>query len=95
MVLTGHGAIEGETRNLTVDGLFICCEEPIQLNEICPMSIDPPDHQTIEVAGKVIWSDFYAVDDRDTAFGTGICFVEISDGDRHFLEDVVSAHPQQ
>jgi hypothetical protein len=94
-LFTDHGAIEAETRNVSVDGIFICCEEPLQLNEICPMSIEPPDHQTIDVSGKVIWSDFYAVDDRDNAFGTGICFVEISDGDRHFLEDVLSAHPQQ
>ena len=93
-VLTGHGTIEGETRNITVDSIFICCEEPLRLNEIFPMSISPPNHQMIEVTGKVIWSDLYAVDDRNTAFGTGICFVKISDGDRHFFKDVVSVHPE-
>lgn len=87
--------IEGETRNVTSDGILICCEEPLRLNEICPMSISPPDHQLIEVTGKVIWSDFYAVDEQSTAFGTGICFVKISEVDRHFFRDMVSDHPHQ
>jgi len=93
-VFTDRSTIEGETRNVTVDGIFICCEEPLRLNEIFPMSISPPNHQTVEVTGKVIWSDLYAVDEKNTAFGTGICFVKISDGDRHFFEDVVSVHPE-
>ena len=93
-VLTDHGTIEGETRNITVDGIFICCEEPLQLNEIFSISISPPNQQTIEVTGKVIWSDFYAVDEENTAFGTGICFVKISNRDRHFFKDMVSVHPE-
>ena len=42
----------------------------------------------------VLSADLYAVDDQDTAFGTGICFAKISDGDRHFFKDVVSVHPE-
>lgn len=94
-VLTGHGATEGETRNITVNGIFICCEEPLQVNEVFSLSISPPNHYSVEVPGKVIWSDLYAVDEQNTAFGTGICFVKISDGDRHFFEDVLPAHPEQ
>lgn len=93
-VLTGHSATQGETRNITVNGVFICCEEPLQLNEVFSLSISPPNHNPVEVTGKVIWSDLYAVDEQNTAFGTGICFVKISDRDRHFFEDVVSAHPE-
>jgi len=93
-VFTDHGMIKGETGNITVDGIFICCEEPLRLNEIFPASMDPPNHQTIWFTGKAIWSDFYAVDDQGTAFGTGICFVKVSDGDRHFFDQVVSAHPE-
>ena len=93
-VFTNRGMIEGETRNISGDGIFICCEEPLRLNEIFPASMGAPNHQTIWFTGKVIWSDLYAVDDRDTAFGTGICFVKIADGDRHFFSQVVSAHPE-
>jgi hypothetical protein len=82
--------VEGETINITADGVLISCDEPLQLNEVLRISIKPPNHQGIEVTGKVIWSDHYAIDEQDTTFGMGICFVKISDVDRHFLKDFVS-----
>lgn len=89
-----RSTIEGETRNITVDGMLICCDEPLPLNEILSMSIMPPNHQAMNVVGKVIWSDLYAIDEENTTLGMGLCFVKISDGDRHFLKDVASVHPE-
>jgi hypothetical protein len=91
----GEEIIEGETINIAVDGVLINCEEPLQLDEILRISINPPNHQGIEVNGKVIWSDRYAIDERDTAFGMGICFVKITEVDRHFLKEFVSAYSKQ
>ena len=91
-VSTDEGTIKGATRNISVDGICIHCEKPIRLNEIYPMSILPPNHQIIELTGKVIWSDFYGIDDKDTAVALGVSFVEISDEHRHFFNDVVSVH---
>jgi len=93
-VLTDDGIIEGETRDIAVNGVHICSEEPLRLNEAFHMSITPPDHQDVDVIGKVIWSGLYGIDEENTAFGMGVCFVKISDGDRHFLKDMVSAHPE-
>lgn len=93
-VFTDKATIEGETRNITADGISICCDEPLRLNEIFRMAITPPNHQAIGVTGKVVWSDLYAIDDENTALGVGVCFVEISDGDRHFFKDVAPVHPE-
>ena len=93
-VFTGQGTIEGKTRDIAVNGMHICCEEALPLNEIFRMSIMPPNHQAIGVTGKVIWSDFYAIDEENTTLGMGVCFVKISDGDHHFLKDVVSVHSE-
>lgn len=92
-VLTDYGPIEGETRNIAVDGVSICCEEPLPLNQIFRMRVSPPHHRTMEFTGKVIWSDQYAFDEQNSVFGMGICLVKISDVDRHFFKDLVSAHP--
>jgi hypothetical protein len=94
-IVSDEESIEGKTINITVDGVLVSCEEPLQLNEVLRISINPPNHQGIEVNGKVIWSDHYAIDEHDTAFAMGICFVKISDVDRHFLKDLVSAHSKQ
>jgi hypothetical protein len=90
-VLADHGTIEGETRNISVDGISIRCDEPLRLNEVFRIAILPPNHQAIGVSGKVIWSDLYAIDHNDTAVGLGLCFVEISDEDRKIFMDAVSA----
>lgn len=94
-IASSEGIIGGQTINITAEGVLISCEEPLQLNEVLQISIKPPNHQGLEVKGKVIWSDHYAIDEHDTAFGMGICFVKISDVDRHFLKDLVSVHSKR
>ncbi len=90
-VLADYGTIKGETRNISVDGLSIRCDEPLMINEVFRIAILPPDRQAIGVSGKVVWSDLYAIDPNDTAVGLGICFVKITDEDRKIFEDAVSA----
>jgi len=87
--------VEGETINVTSDGVLISCNEPLQINEVLRISINPPNRHPIEVNGKVIWSDHYAVDEHDIAFGIGICFMKISDVDRRFLQELVSDRSNQ
>jgi len=48
----------------------------------------------MKVSGKVMWSDHHALDDQTVSYGMGICFIKVSDKDRHFLEDLISVHPQ-
>jgi hypothetical protein len=92
-VFTAHGTIEGETKDISPNGVFIACEEPLALNENYRIGIIPPNHQIIDVTGKVIWSDLYGIDENNTAFGMGVCFVEIPDKDQNFLGNVVTTHP--
>jgi hypothetical protein len=92
-VVTDYAEIEAETRNITVNGIFILSKHLLRLNEIFSLHISPPNHQPIEVTGTVIRSDHQALDKRNISYGMGICFVKVSDKDRHFLEDMISAHP--
>ena len=91
-VLADKGALEGETRDITSDGIFICCKEPLRLDESFHMGIIPPDHPMIEFTGKVVWSDLYGIDDEDTAFGMGVCLVEIDEEDRKYFDGVIAGH---
>ena len=93
-VLTDKNTIQAETRNITVNGIFISSKHLLRLNEILPLHISPPNRQPIDVTGTVIRSDHQALDERSISYGMGICFVKVSDEDRHFLEDVISAHPR-
>ena len=88
-ILADHATLEGETVNIAADGLFVSCEEPLRLNEIYRLSILPPNRKPLGVKGKVVWSDLYGIDKDNAAVGVGICLVEISDKDRHYIEEIV------
>ena len=89
-LLTDTGIVEGETVDISVEGISINIEDPVPLDEILRICIEPDGHEVIEVSGRVTWSDLYGIDDEDHAIGMGVCFLEISDQDRHFLEELVS-----
>jgi hypothetical protein len=86
--------ISGESKNISIEGLSICCDKPLQLNRLYRLSIKPPNHQSIGVTGKVIWSDLYGMEESK-AFGVGVCLVELSEEDRNSLEDLISNCKQQ
>jgi hypothetical protein len=92
-VSTDYAIVQAETRNITVNGIFISSKDLLRLNETVPLQISPPNRQPIEVTGTVIRSDHFALDAKNVSYGMGICFVKVSDEDRHFLEDLISAYP--
>lgn len=94
-VLTDDGVTEGETRDVGPDGISVCVEQPLRLNETFRMGIMPPDHAMIEFTGKVIWSDLYCMGEEDTTYGVGLCLVEISEDERHFFQEVLDDPPQE
>lgn len=93
-IFTNKGKIEGESRNITVNGMFIHCKKQLRENEIYRMLIRLPQKHSIEVRGKLIWSNLDGIDPNGTFSGMGFSFVKISDADRHRLNDAVSVHLQ-
>ena len=91
-LFTDDNTIEGESRNISSEGLYICCDKPLPLNNVFRMSIKPPHHQAIGVTGKIIWSDLYGIDDDKDVFGVGICLAKISEDDRRLLNDLISIY---
>lgn len=81
--------IEGETVNISSDGISLCCDDPLTLNAIYDISIMPMKQSIIKIKGKVVWSDCYGIED-DTTYGIGICFVEISDEDQKRFNELLS-----
>lgn len=82
--------VEGETVNVSVEGISIHCDEPLPLNEVFNIVLAPHDNQRIEISGKVVWSDVYGIGDANVTYGMGICLVEISDNDRKRFEELIS-----
>lgn len=78
--------VEGESRNISVDGIQICCDQPLHLNERIRISVFPPNSGGIAFTGEVVWSDFYGLDADNKVFGIGVCMVEVAEEDQKMIE---------
>ncbi|RPH48798.1 MAG: PilZ domain-containing protein [Desulfobacteraceae bacterium] len=102
-IILRSGAVEGETTNISAQGVSITCDESLLLgvsvtcdetlllNEICTLLIRPPDYDAIKISGKVVWSDMHEMDGENKTVGIGVCIVEISDKDRGYFKDILYA----
>lgn len=87
--------VEAEVQNITVEGLYLCCEEPLPFKETLRMAIYPEGEGPIQIIGKIVWSDFYGVDEKQSAVCLGISFMKISEEDRQRLIAALTALMEQ
>ena len=85
-IKTEDRSMEGVTFNVSPNGAFIRCANPLRLNEVCNLAIQVPDKDVpVEVKAEVVWSNIYGPDDGISPRGMGVRFLEISSADRKAL----------
>ena len=89
-IITDYVTIEGVSTNISSEGIFVRCDEPLPADEAFRMSILPPKQKAIEVVGKLVWSEFYGMEKGSMAFGMGICLVELSEENQNVLEKLLA-----
>ncbi len=93
-VITEKESVEGEARNITVEGVFIHCMERLSVNQTYRLLIKPAGEE-IEVIGKLLWSNLDSAADRDILPGMGFCFVKVSEGDRELLREAIQKYSRK
>ena len=83
-----QGSIEGETKDISVDGVFIFLSEKPKVGVNFPILLKPSDGRSISVVGKKVWSSTFSIDNRPV-FGMGVQFMLISPEDRRFISTLV------
>ena len=81
---TPQGSLEGETKDVSVDGVFIFCSKEPEIGENFPILLKPSEQRTISVVGEKIWSGSFTIDNK-TVFGMGVQFIHISPEDRNYI----------
>ena len=76
--------MHGETRDVSLQGAFIRCRNPLNLNEVFDMVVDVPE-KSLNVRAEVVWSNIHGPDDKITPRGMGVRFVKISKEDRRII----------
>ncbi len=90
-IIADDGAVEGETKNITIEGVFIHCTQRLRPGNTYRMVIKPPQGP-IEVAGQLVWSNLDNLGQRNVVPGMGFYFVKVTDEDRIHLSKAISAY---
>ena len=86
VVKSDERTMEGVTSNVTPNGVFIHCQQPLRLNEVFDMEISiPGSDQSLSARAEVVWSNRYGPNDDITPRGMGVRFLRISSEARKFI----------
>jgi hypothetical protein len=90
-IMTDTGAVEGEARNISVEGAFILFTHSTE--SLTPLKnyrlLIKPDGEQIEVMGSLVWSS------RDVHLGKGFCFVGFSERDKRRLRKAIKKYAEK
>ena len=90
-ILYDHCLIEGESRNITANGILARCQKPLDDNETYRIVITLPKKRYIAVRGKVTWSNLDGIDPNGTFSDMAFYFIKLPEEDRSLLNQAVSA----
>jgi len=89
-IITSQGTIEGESRNITPNGVFIHCKTKLPENEVCQIIIKLPNGKQIIVKGQMMWSNLNGREDMGEIVDMGFYFIKMSNKDQEALRTVIS-----
>ncbi len=92
VVLTDKGVLLAETRDISSEGVFISCEEPLRPEEKLRVFIMAPNHRPLDIPAEVAWSNPHASEQDTTPKGMGLRFTKDSSDQRERLHNIVAQH---
>ena len=87
-MLTSKATVEGEIENISSKGAFVSCKDLPPLEDGFVMVIKAPDHKTINLKGKIVWSTIVGSGEGDSQFGIGVQFTRMTSDDSQFLHSM-------
>ena len=88
------GETTEETRNFTVEGVFLHCLERLREGGVSPMTIKFPE-KPVEVTGKLLWSNLDSFTPLSYNPSMGFCFMKIDGKDRQRLGEAIAAQSEK
>ena len=95
VVLTNHGTMVGETRNISVDGAFVYCPEPLRKRDKLRLFIMAPNRRPLDLPVVVTWANPHGSEGDLPPRGMGVRFERISQADQDFIASVVAGYVQK
>ena len=74
-MVTSHGTMSGQARNLSGDGALICCEQALKPKENMDLTIKFSDGFSLDVPSEVVWSYKTNTGDDKSLYKIGVRFL--------------------
>jgi len=91
VMTTSNGLVDGQIQNVSLGGVFIRCQEKIDLEDRFRLVMTTKD-RLILVNAEVVWSNGHKSEGKSAYREMGIRFTKLSGNDRTFLNGVISTH---
>ncbi|MBW2702391.1 MAG: TIGR02266 family protein [Deltaproteobacteria bacterium] len=79
----------GLTENLSEGGLFLATYDDIPLGTELALSLNLPEHRTIQTRGVVCWVREYTQYTKDLAPGVGLRFLDLAETDQFAIREFI------
>ena len=89
-ISTTLDSIDGEIKNISLDGAFVDCRKLPNLEEIFRLDILIPEQQHLSTIARIVRLDICDHDYDSLSYGLAVRFVEICDDDRRLLDSTIS-----
>ena len=87
---TAQGVINTETLDISLEGAFVRCLDPLKPAEPFKMVINIPNSdRRLAVDSEVVWVNVHGPDHSVTPRGMGVQFTQLSGSDRQFLNRMI------
>ena len=87
-MLTTQAKVEGIIENISPKGAFVSCKDFPSLEDGFVMVIKAPDHKTMNLNGKIVWSTVVESGEGRSQFGIGVQFTNMTADDSQFLHSM-------
>ncbi len=88
IMLTTQAKVEGIIENISSKGAFVSCKDLPPLEDGFVMVIKAPDHKTMNLNGKIVWSTVVESGEGGSQFGIGVQFTRMTSDDSQFLHSM-------
>ncbi len=95
VVVTAHGSIEGEVRNISVGGAFIQLSKEGDFSGDSQIHLQPSEQRSIPVTGRKVWSGNFNFDGKIVYSEVGVQFTDISPEDGEYIASLASGYRNQ
>ena len=90
MIERSQGLMKVSLKEITLNGAFLTCPNPLPIGETFPINILLKDQEPLNFNSEVLWNNQNVAADKVVSRGMKVRFLQLSAGDRKVLYELIS-----